>query len=299
MATVVHARLYAVRKSVALTDHDLARPLWQRLRATFPKVLAAVLMPEHLHLLLRAPARLVRQRLCDLVRALRRRKDAAAAVRWLPVEMPTTVSNAKHAARQVRYLHLNPCRDALVDDPLAWPWSTHRDAVGAVADPWVTAAGLARALARAREGFEGWLHRYVSADPTVAVEGTPLPAVAPASSITTFPLRDIARAAAAATRARPADICRPGATRDLFLRLAARDGWRDAARLALICRLTAHGVRKNLRNGDVPDLDAAALCLGDPRLLITSCPPVSPPSYVRGNSGRTVPPTVPSQLRLA
>ena len=296
---IIHARLCVLHPRIALTEHKLASTLWQRLRAIFPEVLAAVLMPDHLHLLLRGLAPFARQRLSDLVRALRRKRDDAADIRWLPVEMPTLVPNAKHAARQVRYLHLNPCRDGLVQDPLAWPWSTHRDAIGAVAKPWVTAEGLALELRRPRDGFESWLHRYVSADPSVAVAGTPPPAVAPASGMTTFPLHDIAQAAAAATHAKPESICQPGATRDLFLRLAARDGWCDATRLASICKLTPHGVRKNLRNKVVPGLDAAALCLGDRRLLITSWPPVSPPSYARGNPAPTVSTTTPSELPLA
>ncbi|MBW2525462.1 MAG: hypothetical protein JRI23_14850 [Deltaproteobacteria bacterium] len=232
-----------------------------------------MLMPDHLHLLLRALAEVAHQRLGDLVRALRRRTDAAADIRWLPVEEPVVVPNGKHGGRQVRYLHLNPCRDGLARDPLAWPWSTHRDAVGAIADPWVTAAELARELGRPRDGFEGWLHRYVSGDPTVAVQGTPCPKPAPPSSLTTFPLLDIAQAAAAATRAQPVDICRQGPTRDLFLRLAIRDGWRDFPRLAAMCAMTSRGVRKNLHTKQVPGIDAAALALGDPRLLVTSCPP--------------------------
>lgn len=241
----------------------------------WPMVLAAVLMPDHLHLLLRASAELVQQRLRDLVRAARCRRDAAADIHWLPVELPASVPNAKHAARQVRYVHRNPCRDGLVRDPLAWPWSTHRDAVGAVADPWVAAAGLARELGPGRLGFEGWLHRYVSADPAVAVTGTPLPVAPPASRLRTFSLHDVARAAAAPTRAEPGDVGQPGATRDLLLRLAVRDGWRDTARLGAACDMTPHGVRNNLRKRDVPGIDAAALCLGDSRLLITSCAPPS------------------------
>jgi REP element-mobilizing transposase RayT len=145
---IVQGRLCVLPQRIALTDHELASWLWQRLRTMFPDVLAAVLMPDHLHLLLRDLAEVAQQRLRDLVRALRRRNHAAADIRWLPVEMPTSVPNAKHAARQVRYLHLNPCRDGLAYDPLAWPWSTHRDAVGAVAEPWVPAPMLARELAR-------------------------------------------------------------------------------------------------------------------------------------------------------
>ena len=147
--------------------------------------------------------------------------------------------------------------------------------------------------------LEGWLHRYVSADPTVAVEGTPFPVAAPASSLTAFPLLAISRAAAAATRAQPADVGQPGATRDVFLRLAARDGWRDAARLAVACDMTPHGVRKNLRKEGVPGLDAAALSLGDPRLLITTCPPLCLSSYARGNLTPAASRTVPSELRPA
>ena len=294
---LIHARLCVLRQRIPLTQHELANWLWQRLRDMFPDVLAAVLMPDHLHLLLRALAERVRERLRDLVRALRRRDDESAEILWLPIEMPTLVVNTKHASRQTRYLHLNPSRDGLVDDPLSWPWSTHRDAIGAVADPWVTPERLARALGRALHRFEGWLHQYVSADPTVAVAGTPCPVEAPASIVTTFPLLDIMRAAASATRARPTDVGKPGPTRDLFLRLAARDGWHDNSRLAAVCSMTPHGVRKNLRRIDVPGINAAALCLGDPRLRITTCPPLPPPSYARRDWPAASPTTAPSRLR--
>ena len=53
---VVHARLRVLWQPIALTDHELACWLWQRLRSRFPQVLAAVLMPDHLHLLVRALA---------------------------------------------------------------------------------------------------------------------------------------------------------------------------------------------------------------------------------------------------
>lgn len=38
-------------------------------------------------------------------------------------------------------MHPNPCRARLVADPLAWPFSTHRDAVGLAVDPVVPRAG--------------------------------------------------------------------------------------------------------------------------------------------------------------
>ena len=46
----------------------------------------------------------------------------------------------------------------------------------------------------------------------------------------------------------------------------------SAARLAAMCDMTPRGVRKNLRRKGVKGIDAAALSLGDPRLLITTAP---------------------------
>ena len=38
----------------------------------------------------------------------------------------------------VRYVHLNPVRAGLVDDPKAYPWSSHRPYLGMDAVPWLT-----------------------------------------------------------------------------------------------------------------------------------------------------------------
>ncbi len=86
---------------------------------------------------------------------------------------------------------------------LAWPWSTHRGALGAEADPWVRAEELAAVLGRPARGFGEWLHGYVSGDPDVNLAGTPAPVRDPSGS--RHPLRRVALAAASAT---------PWATRD-------------------------------------------------------------------------------------
>lgn len=65
--------------------------------------------------------------------------------------------------RSIRYVHLNPCRAALVDVPLAWAWSTHRDRAGLAAPPVVAVDPAPRAF-----------HAYVSADPTVHTAGSSL-----------------------------------------------------------------------------------------------------------------------------
>ena len=74
----------------------------------------------------------------------------------------------------MRYTVLNPSRAGIVDDPLSWPWSTHRDVVGAIADPWVTAERLGAALGSRMASAQD-IHAYVSGDPSVAIAGTPFP----------------------------------------------------------------------------------------------------------------------------
>jgi hypothetical protein len=54
--------------------------------------------------------------------------------------------NPRLQHRQVRYVHLNPCRDRFANDPLVPVWSTHRGAIGGEVDPWVSAERLSRAL---------------------------------------------------------------------------------------------------------------------------------------------------------
>lgn len=148
---------------------------WWRLRQRFPNIAAACLMPNHLHLLVRSNRpELDRRRLGVLLAGFSRHLGQRSL--WQKVPSPARIPDRKHLLRQVRYVHLNPCRDGLVDDPLRWPWSTHRGLLGAAMDPWVTPATLAGALGRATRGFGAWLHHYVSSDPSVSVSGTPPPA---------------------------------------------------------------------------------------------------------------------------
>lgn len=164
--------------------------------------------------------------------------------------------------RGVRYVALNPSRAKLVQDPLEWTWTTHRDVVGAVAKPWVDPERLAHALGRPKKGFAEWFHRYVSSAPEVSMTGTPLPTLGSEH----FGMHGIARfvaAAAAATRARPRDIRRKGQTRATFIVLASQHGW-PSSLIAELCGVTTRAVRhQGSRDCDV---SAAALCLGDERL---------------------------------
>jgi REP element-mobilizing transposase RayT len=143
---------------------------WQILREAFPsRVAAAVLMPNHLHCIA-APA--------DPEEAQARLRRIFAQVRWgaferVPDSVP--VPDSHHLLRQVRYVLLNPCRAGLCSDPLAWEWSTYRDLLGWVAEPWTRLSDLQRWVGRSHCSTLEAFHRYVSSDPSAHVQGTPFP----------------------------------------------------------------------------------------------------------------------------
>lgn len=141
-----------------------ARALWDRLVAAAPGLQALCLMPDHLHLLHERDVRVpLGAALSGYARWLAHRREPGGPL-VLPQAPPDRALQGDKQLRSVRYVHLNPCRARLVTDLLAWPFSTHRDAVGLAAFPVVR-----------RQADPAAFHRYVSADPTVNVEGTELP----------------------------------------------------------------------------------------------------------------------------
>jgi hypothetical protein len=273
----VHLAARVERLAAALHTQEVGAWLWSRLRHAFPEAYAALLMPNHLHVDTPAEGRAqARQRLATVIGGLRRSHNPGAQNRWARVELPAVIPDGKHHGRVIRYIALNPCRAGLVDDPLGWPWSTHRDVAGAIVDPWVDARRLAAALGRSPRGFAEAQHAYVSGDPTVAVEGTPFPGRAAPTRVALVPLTALVEAAASATRATVDDIRRRGPTRSLFLQLAPRHGWRDTRQLAAMCNLSRWAVRRAFRHDNGDGLSAADLCLGDLRLRQGPCAIESP-----------------------
>ena len=170
---IYHLTARLDRCDISLCDFDIAEWLWPQLRATFPLALASCLMPDHPHLV--TPSRGEEEARRDLNRVL------GALARHLGVRHvgeaspPSLIADRQKLQRDLRYVALNPPRAGLVDDPVSWLFSTHRDVVGASVDPWIDAPRLARALGRPLHGFIDTYHRYVSSDPTVRVAGTPTP----------------------------------------------------------------------------------------------------------------------------
>ena len=141
--------------------------LFVMLRVAFRELIALCIMPDHIHILL--PHGEGVRRLGAVMSGYARyrnglRKQTGMQV-WQEVPPPEHVEPDKEQ-RNIRYVHLNPCRKELVNDPLAWPLSTHRDFVGLSTNPGTL-------LHPNPERF----HAYVSGDPSVDPAGTPLPEI--------------------------------------------------------------------------------------------------------------------------
>ncbi len=259
----VHLVAQTLLKVPLFAERSWAWELWAALRRGSPKVLAACLMPEHLHQIEettdpRAAVRRLAARLAAFARG------AGYQKMWSPLPQARVIPDRKHLARQVRYLHLNPCRrrPKLVDDPLCYPWSTHRGVVGAELDPWVSSDSLAGALGRDLRSFAEWFHRYVSVDSDVSVAGTPFPAYAPSTTIAKVPLESVIAAANAATPlAHQSDL-----RRRLSVLLAWDQGWRDPNLVAAALSITPRAVRRLALRHDAELLRVGRLTLGDARL---------------------------------
>ena len=247
-----------------LAEREPALWLWSGLQRMFPNPLAAALMPNHLHLL--TP-------LVDPVAAHAKfRRLLAAFARsfelptlWNPVPEPKLVATPDKLLRQVRYIALHPCRPVrvgrlevqLVQDPLRYEWSTHRDAVGAIADPWVTAEMILEACGVDAPDPSAWLHRYVSSDPHVAVTGSPMPL----SNLPTT-VEEALVAACAAYRADRDAVRRRSPVRAAFLGLVV------AAGLDLAAACGEARIEQRSARGVPAPSNAALLCAGDERLRV-------------------------------
>jgi len=158
-----HLVAHAVAGTRLFQDWTEAQALWDRL-ARVPGLRALVLMPNHVHLVSAvADARAFDTARRAFARWRNNWRGQAGAV-WQERPTVEALPDALHARRTTRYVHLNPCRARLVTCPAAWPFSTHRDALGLSLKP-----------VRKREPDPVAFHAYVSADPSCSVNGTPYP----------------------------------------------------------------------------------------------------------------------------
>lgn len=199
-----HQVAHSVPPGWLIRDWREARELWQRLLALGPARSIAI-MPDHVHRVARsAEPEAWQGMMSGYARWRNHHRGEAGRCVWLPAPPPEEVRDAKHLRRTDRYVHLNPCRDRLVSDPLAWPFTTHRDAVG-LALPCV--------VQPQRDPIR--YHARISGDPSVAVCGTDLPYARHGDRPPT--VDEMEAAVSALTRTPLDDLRRRGPARVLFI----------------------------------------------------------------------------------
>ena len=250
----MHTHLVARARRGTLLCNTAAEAceLWRRIASTFPELVALCVMPDHVHLLL--PGAPAAQRLARMLSGYarwRNWRDGTRGPVWEPHPAPQPLADdGKHLRRTIRYIHLNPCRSRLVADPLSWPWSTHRDALGLCVRPVVNAV---------RDGER--FHRIVSSDPTVSVVGTTLPVRARESSSL---LQVHGVVASLSRQPRESQLTR-GPSRTLAVQVARMVTNEPAAQLGRFWRLSRGGLYTALRAPRQPAVSVVLRVLGDPR----------------------------------
>ena len=234
--TACGARPFVDRRACAM--------LWSRIARNFD-VVALALMPDHVHLLAQIDQDGALRAFSHVLSAFRTKMRATAIPQlsfdWEKLPVPERVQrDRRHIARTLRYIHLNPTRDALCKDPLEWEWSTHRDWLGAVARPCVDRGRWSRAMGKRWPSSISWLHEYVSSDPSVPDRRPPADPDAYLSSVTRDASIDqLLRAVPQALRSRCSLPHEFGAAeRRLFLLAAAR--WTRYSGAELARRLGCH-----------------------------------------------------------
>jgi putative transposase len=91
------------------------------------RVYAYVLMPEHVHLLVNEPPRILLAQLLKAVKQMTSRKLRGAREKfWQERYYDSNVHGEKARSEVIRYIHRNPVKRGLVEKPEDWPWSSFR-----------------------------------------------------------------------------------------------------------------------------------------------------------------------------
>lgn len=271
-ATIDLSRMWArLRAERIVAAPDFTAPktspwLWAGLRRTFPEALAACILPNTIHIVVEADrVAMVRAKLNRLLGQFARAINVPGgrAGRATALDLSTDLDAL---ATMVRDVALAPCAAGLVRDPLSWELSTYRDLFGATVDPWVSGARLLRTIEVTKDKSLQHFHEHISDDESAIPGGSPAPSPARACELPSYPLAQIASAAASATRC-PADRIRAqSVTRTLFVQLAIEQGWNNARQLANACHCSTRTILRLNAKPRAELLGPGRLCLGDPRL---------------------------------
>ena len=237
--------------------------LWSHLRAAFPMALGALCSPGRIGLLVPGSDPEPARRELGYVLGWARRTFPALKGPGAAPRRPLVLTSPAAVLDRVELFARLPAQLDLVADPLEWPWSTHRDLLGAAIDPWVRPARLASALGLAHEGCAEQ-HRARVAE---ALPRVPPALPAPARPGEPYPIEVIEAAVRSATRGPVHAIRRAGLARQLFATLAPQHGHPTRLEIAARCGTTTRTVSNLWRRRPAQeDLEVARLCLADPRL---------------------------------
>jgi hypothetical protein len=237
------------RALLAPSAEEMCR-LFHTLREAVPQLEALCVLLDHLHAITPLEERrALAAALSGYTRGRNQRRGEGGPL-FEPLPDAVPIADPGKVRTGVRYVHLNPCRARLVADPLAWPWSSHLDAVGLTPAP---------VRPKARNVFE--FHGYVSADPSVNVEGTDLPTV-PRGDV---PLVGLLAAASVAFRV-PAErlLQHRGPARDHFLASARAYSGQSGRAIAAFAGVSERTVYRDAVQAR-PELAALA---ADPRIAM-------------------------------
>ncbi|NDG86038.1 MAG: hypothetical protein EBX52_13495 [Proteobacteria bacterium] len=230
-------------------NRDTCVEFWSLLREKFPDTMAAVIMPDHAHWIQKSvigpdsgPDFTLEPHKSIFARRIKK-FERRWGFRFEPIRTPMQIPDRKHLLRQVRYIHLNPCRSRLAQDPLEWEWSTHWDILGLVRNPWINAKDFFDDLGIPNDLMA--FHRYVSADPSVNVEGTPFPEKF--IKIRDSGLDDLTSAVAAYLRCGTQDFYRARGRRRELIHIATTLGTASRRELSERLRITPQNIGKHLR----------------------------------------------------
>ncbi len=91
------------------------------------RIYAYVLMPEHVHLLVNEPPRIVLAQFLKAVKQTTSRKLRGPREKfWQDRYYDSNVRGEKARSEVIRYIHRNPVERGLVAKPEEWPWSSFR-----------------------------------------------------------------------------------------------------------------------------------------------------------------------------
>ena len=91
------------------------------------RVYAYVLMPEHIHLLVNEPPRILLAQFLKAVKQTTSRKLRGSREKfWQDRYYDSNIYGEMARSEVIRYIHRNPVKRGLVEKPEDWPWSSFR-----------------------------------------------------------------------------------------------------------------------------------------------------------------------------